>query len=292
MRFQFIDAEKANHNIAVLCRLMRVSRSGYYAWRDRAPSTRAKEDGCLRIAVRAAHRRSHGTYGAPRVHADLVEQGHQVSRKRVARLLREEGLEGRSGRRGCRTTRPDRTIVASDLVGREFTADAPNQVWVADTTYLHCTVGFVFLVAILDLFSRRVVGWALGEHHDADLVVGALQKAVALRGPRDGLIFHTDRGSEFTAELVTKELERIGAQRSLGRVGDCYDNAVAESFFGTMKGDTGIMDGLVFDDLADARTVIGSYIEAFYNRERRHSANGHLSPARYEASLHRLPLAA
>ena len=292
MRFQFIDAEKANHNVAILCRLLRVSRSGYYGWRDRAPSARAKEDGRLRVAVRAAHRRSHGTYGAPRVHAELVEQGHQVSRKRVARLLREEGLEGRTGRRGCRTTRPDPTVVASDLVGRDFTAEAPNQVWVADTTYLHCVAGFVFLVAILDLFSRRVVGWAVDEHHDAELVICALRRAVALRGPTPGLIFHSDRGSEFTAELVTRELERMGAQRSLGRVGDCYDNAVAERFFGTMKGDTGIMDGLVFDDLDDARAVVGSYIEAFYNRERRHSANGQQSPARYEARLHRPPLAA
>ncbi len=289
MRFEFIQAEKANHAVAMMCRLLEVSRSGYYAWIQRPTSDRAQADRVLLPKVRAAFKKSRGTYGAPRVQKELEGNDLAVSRKRVARIMREDGLKGRSGRRGTRTTWSDPSVDAPDLLQRDFTADAPNRVWVADTTYLHCTLGFVYLVVIIDLYSRRVVGWAVGAHHDAALTLSALSRAIARRGPPPGLIFHTDHGSEFTAHDVLVELNRIGALRSLGSVGDCYDNAVAESFFGTYKGDTGILDGLIFTDISDATCVASSYIDAFYNAERRHSTIDYMSPNEYESNSRSLP---
>lgn len=284
MKFAHIDAEKAVHSVAMLCRILGVSRSGYYAWTRREPSRRSKRDAELRVRLRAHHRASRGTYGAPRLHADLQAEGARVGRKRVARLMREDGLQGRSGRKRVRTTyaRPD--AVGADLVKRTFQAEQPNRLWAADTTYLRSRDGFLFLVAILDLFSRRAVGWAVGSRLDAELSRSALSKALVTRRPDAGLVFHSDRGSEFTAGVFTSALAASGAHVSLSRPGNCYDNAPVESFWGTLKLELGINDGRVFESKEDARAVVGEYIERFYNRRRRHSTLGYASPVDYETA--------
>ncbi len=285
MRFQFIDAKKAHYSVASLCRMLSVSKSGFYAWKRRPPSRRAQEDERIRLELRVAHRRSRETYGAPRLHRDLREAGFRIGRKRVSRLMKDDGLQGRSGRKKVRTTRRNPIADAPDLVQRNFTAPAPNRVWCVDTTYVHCGPGFVFLVVFVDLFSRRVVGWAIGPRLGAELANQAFARAVAVRQPQRGLIVHSDRGSEFTAESFTGALSRIEARQSLGRTGHCLDNAVSESFFGTLKGDLEITDGLVFDSLAEAERHIGDYLDNFYNRQRRHSTIGYASPVDFERSL-------
>ncbi|MEM7675881.1 MAG: IS3 family transposase [Myxococcota bacterium] len=236
VRFAFIATASEQHEVSVLCRMLGVSRSGFYAWAHRPRSKRQSEDDRLKLLIRAIYRRSRGTYGAPRIHAELVASGERVGRKRVARLMRGEGLEGRSPRRrGVRTTMAPAGLTGTNVLDRAFTVDGPNVAWVADTTYIHTEAGWAFLTAILDLFSRRVVGWAVSAQLSTQLARQALRQAVTLRGARPGLIFHSDRGGEFTSNAFVGDLEQIGAIQSLSRPGECYDNVPMESFFGTLK---------------------------------------------------------
>lgn len=214
-----------------MCRVLSVSRSGYYKWlkcRHAAPSA---EEARLRLEIRATHKESRGTYGAPRVHRRLQKQGFKVCCKRVARIMREEGLKGRCARRRVRTTHSREAPNRVDRVQRQFVAAAPNRLWTTDTTYLQCRSGFVFLVAILDIFSRRVVGWSLGGHLSGELAAEALRRAIVLREPRQGFIVHSDRGGEFLSDVFMTAIAEKGGLQSVSRAGDCYDNAPTESFW-------------------------------------------------------------
>jgi putative transposase len=263
-----------------MCRLLGVSRSGYYAWVKRPPSPRAVRDEQLTKAVRASHARSDGTYGAPRILVDLKEAGERVGQKRIARLMREAGMVGVHRRRGVRTTRrgPDETA-ATDLVRRDFTARAPNELWVADITYVPTWAGFLYLAVVLDVFSRRVVGWAMETHLRTELVLDALEMAVEQRRP-EGVVHHSDHGTQYTALAFGKRCGEMGVRPSRGSVGDCYDNAMAESFFATLECE--LLDRRRFRTPTEARHAIFRFIEGWYNPHRRHSALGQQSPVNYE----------
>jgi len=281
MRFRFIDAEKAHYPIRLLCRCLAVSRSGYYAWRKRAPSARAQEDARLRVEIAASHSTSRRTYGSPRILRDLREDGHSVSRKRVARLMRELGIEGRRKRRFRATTDSQhRFPVASNVLMRDFDVDAPNTAWVTDITYLATLEGWLYLAVILDLFSRRVVGYAMSEQIDRALVLEALGKALVQRpGARD-LIHHSDRGSQYASHDYRDALDQAGITCSMSRRGDCWDNAVAESFFGTLKME--LIYELPLQTRSATRSAVADYIETFYNVRRRHSSLDYQSPVEFE----------
>jgi putative transposase len=259
---------------------MRVSRSGFYAWERRPESAHARRDRQLRVRVRASFTTSRGRYGSPRVHADLREAEERVSRKRVARLMREDGLRARGRRRVRRTTIADPTHpVAPNLLDREFTADGPNQRWAGDTTaFALGDGGTLYLAAILDLYSRFVVGWAVSTVNDRQLTLQALERALARRNPNAGLLHHSDRGSTYTSGDYRARLAAHGIACSMSRRGDCYDNAVVESFFSTLKSE--LAD--TFTEVATARQELFAYIEGFYNSQRRHSTLGHVSPAAFE----------
>jgi len=281
MRFRFIDAEKGHYPIRLLCRCLAVSRSGYYAWRRRAPSPRAQEDARLRVEIAASHSASRRTYGSPRILRDLREDGHRVSRKRVARLMRELGLEGRRKRRFRATTDSQhRFPVAPNVLMRDFDVDAPNTAWVTDITYLATVDGWLYLAVILDLFSRRVVGYAMSEQIDRALVLEALRKALVQRpGARD-LIHHSDRGSQYASHDYREALDQAGITCSMSRRGDCWDNAVAESFFATLKVE--LLYELPLQTRSATRSAVADYIETFYNVRRRHSSLGYQSPVEFE----------
>lgn len=281
MRFRFIEAEKAYYPIRLLCRCLAVSRSGYYAWRRRAPSARAQEDARLRVEVAASHSASRRTYGSPRILRDLREDGHRVSRKRVARLMRELGLEGRRKRRFRATTDSQhRFPVASNILMRDFAVDAPNTAWVTDITYLATLEGWLYLAVILDLFSRRVVGYAMSERIDRALVLEALGKALAQRpGVRD-LVHHSDRGSQYASHDYQEALDQAGITCSMSRRGDCWDNAVAESFFATLKME--LLYEFPLQTRPETRIAVADYIETFYNVRRRHSSLDYQSPVEFE----------
>ena len=277
-----MKANQACHRVATMCRRLGVSPSGYYAWRSRGRSNRAKREEALRGTIRAIHEVSGGTYGAPRVHAELMAGGCRVSRKRVARLMREAGLAGVSRRRGMRTTRVDQShCVVPDRVERQFQADAPDRLWVADVTYVPTWTGFVYLAIVLDVFSRRVVGWSMTHHLRTELVLGALNMALGQRRP-DGVVHHSDRGSQYTSLAFGKRCREMGVVPSTGSAGDCFDNAMAESFFATLECE--LIDRRSFRAQAEARLAIFQFIEGWYNPRRRHSALGYLSPNDYERS--------
>jgi putative transposase len=279
--FKLIDAEKANYPISLLCRVLRVSRSGYYDWKDRPPSKRDRENAALTEKIREIHDRSRQIYGYPRVHAELRALGVRCSRKRVARLMRKAGLRGCRGGRKKRTTRRNkRAIPAPDLVGRNFCAASLNQLWTADITYIHTQEGFVYLAFILDVYSRKVVGWSMANHLRTELVVDALEMALCRRKPGAGLIYHTDRGAQYTALSFGKRLEEDGIVPSMGRAGSALDNAISESFVASLK--TELLHRHSFLSRGAAKTAVFDYIESFYNRVRRHSSLGYLSPADYE----------
>jgi transposase InsO family protein len=281
MRFRFIEAEKAYYPIRLLCRCLAVSRSGYYAWRRRAPSARAKQDARLRVEISASHSTSRRTYGSPRILRDLREEGHRVSRKRVARLMRELGLEGRRKRRFRATTDSQhRFPVAPNVLMRDFDVDAPNTAWATDITYLATLEGWLYLAVVLDLFSRRVVGYAMSERVDRALVLEALRKALVQRpGARD-LVHHSDRGSQYASHDYREALDQAGITCSMSRRGDCWDNAVAESFFGTLKME--LLYELPLQTRSATRSAVADYIETFYNVRRRHSSLGYQSPVEFE----------
>lgn len=279
--FGLIDAEKARYPVSLLCRILGVSRSGYYDWKDRPLSKRARDNTALTEKIREIHDRSRRIYGYPRVHAELRALGVRCNRKRVARLMRKAGLQGRiRGRRKGITRRDKHAVPAADLVKRNFAAAAPDRVWTADITYVHTREGFLYLAFILDVYSRRVVGWAMATHLRTELVVDALEMALWRRKPGAGLIHHTDRGVQYTALSFGKKLEEAGIVASMGRTGSALDNAISESFVASLK--TELLHRHRFVGREAARTAIFDYIEGFYNRVRRHSSLGYLSPADYE----------
>ena len=281
MRFRFIEAEKADYPIRLICRCLAVSRSGYYAWRRRPSSARAKQDARLKVEIAASHSASRRTYGSPRILRDLREDGHQVSRKRVARLMRELGLEGRRKRRFRATTDSQhRFPVAPNVLMRDFEVDAPNTAWVTDITYLATLEGWLYLAVILDLFSRRVVGYAMSERIDRALVLEALRNALVQRpGARD-LVHHSDRGSQYASHDYREALDQAGITCSMSRRGDCWDNAVAESFFATLKLE--LLYELPQQTRSETRSAVADYIETFYNVRRRHSSLDYQSPVEFE----------
>jgi putative transposase len=279
--FRLIEAEKARHSVPLLCRLLGVSRSGYYAWRSRPPSERARLDAVLSEKIEMIHRNSRATYGAPRVHAELRAIGIRCSRKRVARLMRRAKLRGCLRGKKMRTThRVALQQAAPDLVGRNFASEEPDRLWVADITYVRSKEGFVYLAFILDACSRKVVGWSMATHLRTELVVDALQMAIARRKPSPGLVHHSDRGVQYTSVSFGKRLEDEGLLPSMGRVGSAYDNALAEAFVATLK--TELLYLSSWPTRQVVRTAVFEYIEGFYNTRRRHSSLGHLSPAEFE----------
>jgi len=265
--------------VSRLCTVLGVSRAGFYAWRSRAPSPRQEQDEKLRILVREAHLRARRTYGSPRVHLALRRQDIRVSRKRVIRLMRAEGLVARARRRyRCTTMSDHEQPVAANLLGREFTAARPNERWIGDTTELVTSGGRVYLAAILDLYSRFVVGWALSAVNDRHLTIRALDMALRRRCPAAGLLHHSDQGSTYASEDYQAVLEAHGITCSMSRRGNCYDNAAMESWFSTLKSELGER----FETAGEAKDKLFDYIEVFYNQERMHSAIGYAAPAEFE----------
>lgn len=263
-----------------MCRVLEVSTSGYYAWRRRTQSRRRQEDEQLTAKIREIHKRSRGTYGVPRIRAELAAQGVRVSRKRIARLMRAAGLQGVSRRKWVTTTKRDaRLRPAPDLVNRDFSASAPNQLWVADITYIPTWEGFLYLAVVLDVFSRRVVGWAMGIHLVTELVLDAMDMALACRRAQ-GVVHHSDQGSQYASIAFGERCRKYGVRPSMGSVGDCFDNAMAESFFATLECE--LLDRYCFRTRAEARMAIFEFIEGWYNTARRHSSIGYLSPLEYE----------
>ena len=281
MKFAFVAAEKAQYPIAVLCSVLGVSSSGFYAWRKRMPSKRSKADAQLAVQVRLAHKRGRGTYGSPRVHRELKAHGHRVGKKRVERLMRQEGIQGQQKRRFRRTTDSNHTQpVAANVLARNFQADAPNTAWVTDVTYVWTGEGWLYLAALLDLFSRRVVGWAASETNDRALALEALRRALSARHPAGGLVHHSDRGSPYASDDYQAALSERGIVASMSRKGDCWDNAVAESFFATLRAE--LLDHEHYATRRAAVASIADYIDGFYNPVRRHSSIDYVSPVEFE----------
>jgi putative transposase len=283
--YAFIESERANHTVSTMCRALKVSKSGFYGWRDRAPSARARADAVLSEKIARIHRESRETYGAPRVHFELrTTLGVRCARKRVARLMREHGLFGCGGRRRkARTTlrsQTERTPPAPDLVKRNFAPEAPDRLWVADITYVRTWEGWLYLAFVLDTYSRRLVGWSMANNLKTELVLDALNMAIYTRRPKPGLIHHSDRGSQYTSVEFGSRLKEAGLLPSMGSVADAYDNSMAESFVSTLKRE--LIHRHSWPNRQTARTAIFEYIEGFYNTRRRHSALGHLSPSEYE----------
>jgi putative transposase len=276
-----MSANQARFPIATMARVLGVSTAGYYAWRHRPPSARAVADAALLERIGAVHVTSRQTYGAPRVHAALRAGGERHSRKRVERLMRKAGLVGASHRRGgpVTTRRDQEARPAPDLVDRDFTAAGPNQLWIADITYVPTAAGFLYLAVVLDVWSRKVVGWAMANHLRAELVLNALEMAVGQRRPRD-VIHHSDQGSQYTSLAFGKRCAEAGVRPSMGSVGDAYDNAMAESFFSSLEAE--LLARRRFASQAEARMACFSYIEGWYNPVRLHSALGYRSPIAYE----------
>lgn len=277
-----ISAEKASTPISICCRLLGVSRSGYYEWERRAPSDRALTDAFLIEKITGIWREHRKVYGAPRIHAELrLGHGIRVSRKRVERLMREAGISGLVRRKRGRTTVSVPGVrVADDLVERQFRPDAPNLLWIADLTYLRTWEGWLYLAAVQDAYSRQIVGWSMAEHMRAELVVDALQMAVARRRPAPGLIHHSDQGSQYVSLAFGQTARDAGIAVSMGSKGDCFDNAVAESFFATLKKE--LVHRRSWPSRRELTGEVFEYIEAFYNRVRRHSTLGMLSPLQFE----------
>lgn len=275
-----MKANQVTYPIATMCRTLGVSPSGYHAWKIRPPSKRATEDAAMTERIRAFHARSRGTYGSPRIFLDLLDEGIRVGRKRIARLMRLACLQGVSRRKGVRTTiRNGDACPAPDLVERNFTATAPDQLWVADITYIPTWAGFLYLAVVLDAFSRRIVGWAMETHLRTEMVLDALNMALWRRRPTS-VIHHSDQGCQYTSIAFGKRCREAGVRPSMGSAGDCYDNALCESFFATLECE--LLDRQRFRTQAEARMAIFEFLEGWYNPHRRHSGSGNLSPMEYE----------
>ena len=284
MRFTFIAAKKAEHTVTILCRCLRVTRSGFYAWQHRPESTHTRDDRRLTVLVRTSFEESKQRYGSPRIHEDLLEQHEHVSRKRVVRLMQQDGLQARARKRYKVTTMSDHDQpVAANLLDRQFEADAPNQRWVGDTTeFVIGSSGKLYLAAVLDLFSRFIVGWAVSAVNDRHLTIHALEMALKRRCPEIGLLHHSDQGCTYASEDYQVLLAAHGIVCSMSRRGNCHDNAVMESCFSTVKFE--LADR--FDSWGEAKRQLFDYIELFYNQRRRHSTIGQISPAAYERRAH------
>jgi len=275
-----MKAYQAAYPILTMSRVLNVSASGFYAWKLRSPSDHARADAILGDRIEAISRRSRSTYGRPRIHAELVEEGIRISGKRVARLMRERRLYGASRRKTTVTTIRDRDAKpAPDLVDRRFNADAPNQLWIADITYIPTWSGFLYLAVVLDVFSRRVVGWAMADHMRKELVIDALDMAIFRRKPL-AVVHHSDQGSQYTSIAFGKRCKTAGVRPSMGSRGDCYDNAMCESFNATLECELLIKHR--FRTQREAEAAVFDFIEAWYNPHRRHSSLGYLSPINYE----------
>jgi putative transposase len=291
MRFHFIDAEKAYYPVVVLCRVLEVWPSGYYAWRRRPQPARIKQDALLAVEIAAAHQRSRGIYGSPRVHRELRARGVRVGRKRVERLMRKNGIQGRQKRRFRRTTDSKHAQpIAPNVLERQFDPKTPNEAWATDVTYVATGEGWLYLAILLDLFSRRIIGWAVSATNDRALALEALGLAVRCRRPPRGLVHHSDRGSPYASEDYRATLAAAGIVASMSRTGDCWDNAVAESFFATLRAE--LLDHQNYSTHAAATDSIGDYIEGFYNQQRRHSHLGYVSPIEFELRAQVAALAA
>lgn len=280
MRFQFIDDHCAEFPVRLMCRVLEVSRSGFYAWRERPPSAREMANKKLLEEIKVVHKQSRGRYGSPRIYEALLQLEIRCSRKRVARLMRQHGIRAKGRRRRKVTTdsRPDRPS-APNRLAQDFTAKAPNQKWCADITYVATREGWLYLAIIIDLYSRLIVGWALRDNLSRHLVLAALGMATRRRRPQPGLIHHSDRGSQYTSSDYQDALADWKIQSSMSGAGNCYDNAPAESWFATLKVEC--VDA-VYNSKAEARTILFEYMEVFYNRQRLHSQLGYMSPVNFE----------
>ena len=279
MRYEFIEEHRAEHPICLMCRVLEVSPSGYYAWRSRPESPRSREDRKLKVHIWSVFRASRKSYGTPRMHDELTSQGIRCGRKRIARLMKEEGLVPKKARRFRRTTIADAEHPkAENVLDRQFSVDAPDRVWVGDITYLRAGGSWLYLAVILDLFSRRVIGWSTSSSLGKDLATSALTRALYERAPGAGLLHHSDRGSQYTSIDYQNQLKKNHLRVSMSRKGNCWDNAVAESFFATLKTELGDK----FASRRAAQRELFDYIEIFYNRRRRHTSIGSISPVQAE----------
>ena len=293
MKFALIDEEKSHHKISRMCRVLGVTAAGYHAWKTRPRSARAREDECLKERIVFHHEASRGTYGAPRLFDDLADEGIHVSRKRIARLMRELGIAGVSGREGKRRRRKStvpETDAVADLVRRDFTADEPNQVWFADITYVPTWEGWLFLAVVMDACTKRIVGWSMRDDLRSDIVVDALGMGTTMRKPAAGLVHHPDRGAQYRSLAFGKSLRDSGILASMGETGVPHDNAVTESVMATIKKEC--VHRHTFKTRDQARFEVFGYIEGFYNPYRRHSSLGNLSPAEFERRLEQERLSA
>jgi putative transposase len=281
MRFQFIDDHRDEFPVRRLCNELNVSPSGYYAWCKRPPSAREMANQELYNKIKAVYNENYGVYGSPRIYRELKEQGIACSENRIARLMRLRGLQAKQSRRFKSTTRRKKSQpVAPNLLKRDFEAARPDQKWVADITYIATLEGWLYLATILDLYTRRVVGWAMSDRMTSDLTMSALKMALQQRQPRAGLIHHSDQGSQYTDQAYQMLLKDYGIRASMNGVGSWYDNAPMESFFGTLKSEW--VHHYIYHTRNQAKTGVFFYIESFYNRRRRHSALDYLSPEAYE----------
>jgi putative transposase len=290
VKYACIEKHQHAFEVRLMCRALDVSRSGFYAWKTNGPSQRERQDARLRTLIRVAYRTSKRRYGSPRVHAELKAQGERCSQKRVARLMRQEGLRAGAKRRFRTTTKSDPTHpVAENLLDRQFTVARPNEVWVSDITYVPTREGWLYLAVVIDLFSRSVVGWAMERTLEASLATAALEMALGRRGAVAGLLHHSDRGVQYTCGAYQSLLEANRVRCSMSRKGNCWDNAVAESFFATLEKES--IEVSDWHTRAEARRAIFAFIEVWYNRQRRHSSLDYRTPAEYEHSA-ALPQAA
>ncbi len=292
MKFAFIDAKRTIHSVSMLCRVLGVSRAGYYAWRRRGPSKRECDDARLRVTIRAIFDRNRRSYGSPRIYDELKEGGLAIGRNRVIRLMQEQQLVARPRKRWrkCEAVPEGEQVVAANILNRQFTAEAPNQRWVSDTTELRAGGLRIFLAAVMDLYSRFIVGWSVALVNDRHLVEKALKMAMKRRCPDKGLLAHSDQGCTYTSDDYQRVLKKHGIVCSMSRRGECHDNAAMESWFSTLKFEL----GEIFESPAEAKAELFDYVEVFYNQERRHSFTKGKSPAAYERAFNepRLALAA
>jgi transposase InsO family protein len=279
--FSFIDDHRGQWPVRLLCDALGVSTAGYYAWRDRPASARQQRHDALLVEIRAIHAEFKARYGSPRIHAELVGRGHDCCVNTVAKAMRDHDIAAKTAKKfRCTTDSSHDLPVAENLLGRQFDPDSPNEAWVADITYIPTREGWLYLAAVEDLYSRRVVGWSMAEHLESRLVVDALALAVERRLPGEGLLAHSDRGSQYASDHYQSLLARHGITCSMSRRADCWDNAPMESFFASLKKE--LVHGADFATRAEARAAIVEYIEVFYNTRRRHSSLGYVSPAEYE----------
>jgi putative transposase len=282
MRYRFVRNHRSQFRVSMMCRVLEVSRSGYYAWRNRPTSSRETENTALAEKIKSIHRKSRKTYGSPRIHRRLTSEGFCCSRGRVARLMRKHGIRAKSKRKFIVTTDSKHDFeVAENVLARQFDVDSPNRAWVSDITYIPTREGWLYLATILDLYSRKIVGWSMDSSASRRIVLGALEMAVVSRKPAAGLIHHSDRGSQYASNDYRKALAEHGMLCSMSRKGDCWDNAVMESFYRTLKNE--LVHQRDYATREQARREIFEYVEMFYNRQRIHSYLGYMSPVDYEA---------